>query len=130
AYVLAEATDANDQAITPKLILMGTGSEVSLTLDAREQLQAEGIPTRVVAMPCWELFEEQSKEYREEVLPIAVKARVAIEAGVSQVLERDTGPSGSVVALDRFGASAPGDVALRELGFTVENLIKHAKEVL
>jgi transketolase len=130
AYVLAEATDANHQATTPKLILMGTGSEVSLTLDAREQLQAEGIPTRVVAMPCWELFEEQSKGYRDEVLPVGVKARVAIEAGVSQGWDRYTGPSGSVVALDRFGASAPGDVALRELGFTVENLVKQAKALL
>jgi len=130
AYILAEATDTDGNASVPRLILMGTGSEVSLVLDAREQLQKEGVPTRVVSMPCWELFEEQSREYRQEVLPPSVPARVAVEAGVAQGWDRYVGPSGAIVALDRFGASAPGDVALRELGFTVENVVKHAKALL
>ena len=130
AYILAEATDTDGKASVPRLILMGTGSEVSLVLDAREQLQKEGVPTRVVSMPCWELFEEQSREYRQEVLPPSVAARVAVEAGVAQGWDRYVGPSGAIVALDRFGASAPGDVALRELGFTVENVVKHAKALL
>ena len=130
AYILAEATDTDGNASVPRLILMGTGSEVSLVLDAREQLQKEGVPTRVVSMPCWELFEEQSREYRQEVLPPSVSARVAVEAGVAQGWDRYVGPSGAIIALDRFGASAPGDVALRELGFTVENVVKHAKALL
>ena len=130
AYTLAEAIDTDGKASVPRLILMGTGSEVSLVLDAREQLQKEGVPTRVVSMPCWELFEEQSREYRQEVLPPSVPARVAVEAGVAQGWDRYVGPSGAIVALDRFGASAPGDVALRELGFTVENVVKHAKALL
>jgi len=130
AYILAEATDTDGNASVPRLILMGTGSEVSLVLDAREQLQKEGVPTRVVSMPCWELFEEQSREYRQEVLPPSVPARVAVEAGVAQGWDRYVGPSGAIIALDRFGASAPGDVALRELGFTVENVVKHAKALL
>ena len=130
AYILAEAIDTDGKASVPRLILMGTGSEVSLVLDAREQLQKEGVPTRVVSMPCWELFEEQSREYRQEVLPPSVPARVAVEAGVAQGWDRYVGPSGAIIALDRFGASAPGDVALRELGFTVENVVKHAKALL
>jgi transketolase len=130
AYILAEATDADGNSSTPQMILIGTGSEVSLVLDAREQLQKEGVPTRVVSMPCWELFEEQSKEYRQEVLPPSVSARVAVEAGVAQGWDRYVGPEGAIVALDRFGASAPGDVALRELGFSVENVVKHAKALL
>jgi transketolase len=112
------------------LILIGTGSEVSLTLEARDALQKEGVPTRVVSMPCWELFEEQSQEYRDEVLPAGVTARLAVEAGVAQGWDRYVGPKGAVIALDRFGASAPGDVALRELGFNVDNVLKHAKALL
>lgn len=130
AYVLAEAETKEGTATTPKLILIGTGSEVSLTLEAREKLQSEGVSTRVVSMPCWELFEEQSKEYRDEVLPPAVTARLAVEAGVREGWDRYVGDSGDVVCLDRFGASAPGDVALRELGFNVDNVLKHARALL
>ncbi|MBV9960207.1 MAG: transketolase, partial [Acidobacteria bacterium] len=125
AYILAEAD--NNQ---PALILLATGSEVSLALEARERLQAEGTPTRVVSMPCWELFEEQTEEYRSEVLPPSVAARLAIEAGVRQGWDRYVGPTGDVICLDRFGASAPGDIALRELGFNVENVINHARALL
>ena len=130
AYVLADAQAADGTATTPKLILIATGSEVSLTLEAREKLQGEGVPTRVVSFPCWELFEEQSQEYRDEVLPPAVGARLAVEAGVRQGWDRFVGPKGDVVCLDRFGASAPGDVALKELGFNVDNVLKQARALL
>ena len=130
AYVLAEAETAEGEATTPQLILIGTGSEVSLTLEAREKLQAEGVPTRVVSMPCWELFDEESKEYRDEVLPPSIKARLAVEAGVRQGWDRYVGDAGDVVCLDRFGASAPGDVALKNLGFNVDNVLERARALL
>ena len=129
-YVLAEAETADGNATTPKLILIATGSEVSLALDARETLQREGTPARVVSLPCWELFEEQSKEYRDEVLPPSVSARLAIEAGVCQGWDRYVGNRGAIICLDRFGASAPGEVALRELGFNVENVLAQARALL
>src|SRR5688500_5978089 len=130
AYILAEAASAEGTATTPKLILIGTGSEVSLTLEAREKLEAEGVPTRVVSMPCWELFDAESKEYRDEVLPPSIKARLSVEAGVRQGWDRYVGDAGDVVCLDRFGASAPGDVALKNLGFNVDNVLKHARSLL
>ena len=123
AYVLADAE-------SPRLILIATGSEVSLVLEAGEKLQAEGVPTRVISMPCWELFEEQSQEYRDEVLPPSVTARLAVEAGVRQGWDRYVGPTGDVICLDRFGASAPGDVALKELGFNVDNVLAHARKLI
>jgi transketolase len=129
-YVLAEAETADGEVTAPKLILIATGSEVSLALEARETLQSEGTPARVVSLPCWELFEEQSKEYRDEVLPPAVTARVAIEAGVCQGWDRYVGPGGAMICLNRFGESAPGEVALRELGFNLENVLKHARALL
>jgi transketolase len=110
--------------------LFATGSEVGIVLEARETLQAEGSPTRVVSLPCWELFEEQTKEYRDEVLPPAVTARLSIEAGVCQGWDRYVGPSGAMICLNRFGGSAPGEVAMRELGFNVENVLKHARELV
>jgi transketolase len=124
-YVLADAEGAE-----PRLILIATGSEVSLALDARTQLQQAGIPTRVVSMPCCELFDDQSKDYRDEVLPPSIGARLAIEAGVRQGWDRYVGSAGDVLSLDRFGASAPGDVALKNLGFNVENVVKRARELL
>ena len=130
AYVLAEATTPDGASTTPELILIATGSEVSLALEARERLQTEVVPTRVVSMPCWELFEEQSKDYRDEVLPPSISKRVAVEAGVPQGWDRYVGPSGVVVGLDRFGASAPGEVVMRELGFTVENVVSKARGLL
>ncbi len=124
-YVLADAEGAN-----PQLILIATGSEVSLALEARDKLQADGIPTRVVSMPCIELFEEQSQEYKDEVFSPSITARLAIEAGVRQGWDRYVGPKGDVICLNRFGASAPGDVALKNLGFNVENVVKHARDLL
>jgi transketolase len=125
-YILAEA----DGGVGAQLILIATGSEVSLALEAREKLQSESIATRVVSMPCVELFEEQPKEYREEVLPPTVTARLAIEAGVRQGWDRYVGPRGDVICLDRFGASSPGDVAMRELGFNLENVLQHARALI
>ena len=122
-YVLADAD-------SPRLILIATGSEVSLALEASEKLQGEGVPARVVSMPCWELFEEQSQEYRDEVLPPSITARLAVEAGVRQGWDRYVGPMGDVICLDRFGASAPGDVALRELGFNVQNVLTRARNLI
>ncbi|HEX6045718.1 MAG TPA: transketolase [Pyrinomonadaceae bacterium] len=130
AYVLAEGETADGAATTPQLILIATGSEVSLALEAREKLQADGVATRVVSMPCWELFEEQSDEYRDEVLPPSITKRLAIEAGVREGWDRYVGDAGDVICLNRFGASAPGEVALRELGFNVDNVLKHARALL
>lgn len=124
-YVLAEADGG-----APKLILIATGSEVSLALEARTQLQSEGIATRVVSLPCWELFDEQSQEYRDEVLPKSIGARLSIEAGVGQGWERYIGSQGDAICLNRFGASAPGDVAMRELGFNVDNVVSHARKLV
>jgi transketolase len=135
-YILAEGVrsptvrEGKSDDTAPQLILIATGSEVSLALEAREKLQADGIATRVVSMPCIELFEEQPQDYRDEVLPPNVTARLAIEAGVRQGWDRYVGPKGDVVCLDRFGASAPGDVALRNLGFNVENVLTHARALL
>jgi transketolase len=128
AYILADAE--GDGSITPKLILIATGSEVSLALEARETLQKEGIPTRVISMPCWELFEEQLETYQNELLPPSVSARLGVEAGVRQGWDRWVGPKGDVICLERFGASAPGDVALRNLGFNVDNVLKRARALL
>ena len=122
--------EGSGAAETSKLILIATGSEVSLALDAREQLQKDGIPTRVVSMPCIELFEEQSQAYRDKILLPSVTARLAIEAGVRQGWDRYVGPQGDVICLDRFGASAPGEVALKKLGFNVDNVLTHARGLL
>jgi transketolase len=131
-YVLADAvgTGSGSDRVDPRLILIATGSEVSLALAARDQLQQEGVPTRVVSMPCTELFEEQKQEYRDAVLPPSVAARLAVEAGVRQGWDRYVGPKGDVICLDRFGASAPGEVALKNLGFNVENVLEHARALL
>ena len=126
-YILGEAEADNG---VPQIILIATGSEVSLALEARETLQSAGIHTRIVSMPCWELFEEQSEAYRNEVLPPTVSARLAIEAGVRQGWDRYVGATGDVICLDRFGASAPGDVALKNLGFNVDNVVKRARALL
>jgi transketolase len=136
-YILAEAesvqsptSKVQSQSSSPQLVLIATGSEVGLALEAREKLQADGIPTRVVSLPCWELFDEQAEDYRHEVIPPAVTARLGIEAGVRQGWDRYVGPGGDVVCLDRFGASAPGDVVMRELGFNLENVLTQAKRLL
>jgi transketolase len=125
AYVLAEASGG-----PPRIILIASGSELSLAVDARAKLEAEGVPARVVSMPCWEFFDRQPAAYRESVLPKAVRARLAIEAGATLGWWRYVGDSGGVVGIDRFGASAPGEKVLAELGFTVENVVRKAKALL
>ena len=124
-YVIAEASGGS-----PRLLLIGTGSEVSLCLQAKDVLEAEGVPTRVVSLPSFELFEAQDEAYRESVLPRAVRARVTVEAGATLGWERYAGDLGETVGLDRFGASAPGDVVMRELGFTVVAVVSAAKRSL
>ena len=130
AYILAEAEDKNGKSVEPKLILIATGSEVGLAMEAREKLNASGTPTRVVSMPCWEFFDEQSAKYKESVLPSAVKARLSIEAGVSLGWAKYVGDAGDTLAVDKFGASAPAEDVFRDYGFTVENVIKKAKKLL
>ncbi|HEY0426291.1 MAG TPA: transketolase [Pyrinomonadaceae bacterium] len=130
AYVLAEAEDKNGKSVAPKLILIATGSEVGLAMEAREKLNAEGTPTRVVSMPCWKFFDAQNAKYKEEVLPSKIRARLSIEAGVSLGWAKYTGDAGDTLAVDKFGASAPGEDVFRDYGFTVENVIKKAKKLL
>ena len=125
AYVLADST-----AGTPKLILIATGSEVSIALEAHDQLTHEGIASRVVSMPCWDLFQAQPQSYKDTVLPPGVKARVSVEAGSTLGWERYVGLEGAVIGLNRFGASAPGEIVMRELGFTSEHIVKVAKSIL
>ena len=134
-YILAEAergpspTVREGSSESPVLILIATGSEVSLALEARDQLQKDGIATRVVSMPCTELFEQQTQDYRDEILPPSVTARLAIEAGVRQGWDRYVGSKGDVICLDRFGASAPGDVAMKNLGFNLDNILLRARQL-
>lgn len=129
-YVLAEAEDKSGKTADPKLILIATGSEVGLALDAREKLNASGTPTRVVSMPCWEFFDAQPAKYKESVLPQRVTARLAIEAGVSLGWHKYVGDHGDTLTVDKFGASAPAEDVFRDYGFTVENVIKKAKRLI
>jgi transketolase len=124
-YILADAPGG-----APDLIIIATGSEVALALAAREKLAEGDIRARVVSLPSWELFDEQHREYRETVLPPRVTRRLAIEAGSPFGWERYTGSEGAVLGVDRFGASAPGEVMLREYGFTVENVCQRAQELI
>ncbi len=130
AYILAEATDLNGEKCSPKLILIATGSEVPLALQAAEKLNQENIPTRVVSMPCWEFFEDQTDDYKKKVLPENVKAKLAIEAGVSLGWAKYIGQEGETLTVDRFGLSAPADDVFKFFGFTVENIIEKAKKML
>lgn len=123
-YVLADSDGA------PEVIFMGTGSELQLCVAAHEQLSSEGIKSRVVSMPCWELFERQPEEYRESVLPPSVRARVAVEAGTSLGWRRYAGIDGRIIARRDFGASAPLKDLLKQFGFTVENVVAAARETL
>jgi transketolase len=129
-YVLAEAENKSGKKVTPKLIIISTGSEVGLAMSAREKLNAAGTPTRVVSMPCWEFFDAQSPRYKESVLPARVKARLAIEAGVSQGWHKYVGDAGDTLCVDRFGASAPVEAVMPEYGFTVANVLRRAKKLL
>ncbi|MCU6797581.1 transketolase [Paenibacillus sp. WQ 127069] len=124
AYVL---TETNTQ---PDVILIATGSEVSLAVNAKAELEKDNISVRVVAMPSRELFNRQSEAYKQSVLPAAVTKRLAIEAGISLGWERYTGPSGNILSIDTFGASGPGAEVLQFFGFSVDNVVRLTKELL
>jgi transketolase len=125
AYVVS-----NGGSHQPDVILLATGSEVSLALDAHKLLRERGIQARVVSMPSWEVFEEQDAAYKESVLPTQVVARLAVEAGATFGWERYVGREGDVVGIDRFGASAPARVLFREFGFTPEHVAERAAALL
>ena len=126
AYVLAYGSNSSKDEC--EVILIATGSEVSLAIAAREKLISEGVKVRLVSAPCLEWFMEQSEDYRNEVLPKSIKARVSIEAGVAQPWYRFIGDSGIAISVEKFGASASGDIMFREYGFTVENVVNAVKE--
>jgi transketolase len=130
AYVLAEAQNKQGRDVTPKLILIATGSEVGLAMKAWSKLNVQGIPTRVVSMPCWEFFDAQTPKHKESVLPSRVRARLSVEAGVSLGWAKYVGDKGDTIAVDRFGASAPAEDVFRDYGFTVENVVRKAKKLL
>lgn len=113
-----------------KAVLMASGSEVQLVLDAAAQLEAEGTGVQVVSFPSWELFEKQTDEYKNEVLPKAIKAKIAVEAGVKQGWQGYVGENGAIISIERYGASAPDNVLFTEFGFTADNIIKVTKELL
>ena len=123
-YILEEAS------ATPKIILLATGSEVAVALEARASLESSGIPTRVVSLPCWEIFNAQDAAYRDSVIPEAIKARVSIEAGVTFGWQRFTGDGGASIGLDHFGASAPAETLFEQFGITAENVVNVAKGLL
>jgi transketolase len=124
AYVLSDSKG------TPDVILIGTGSEVQLCLQAQEQLESQGVKARVVSMPSWELFEQQDEAYREQVLPSSVRARVAVEKAAAFGWERFVGLRGAIVGMRSFGASAPLKALQQKFGFTVDNVVKVAREVI
>jgi transketolase len=125
AYVLADAPGGK-----PDLILIGTGSELSLVVAAKEKLAAQNIQARVVSMPSWELFDRQAQAYRDAVLPRSVRARLAVEAALPLGWHRYVGDGGDVVGVERFGASAPGNVVMKKFGFTVGHVVERATALL
>jgi len=125
AYVLVDADGS-----APDVILIATGSEVSMALEAHGQLTKDGIRSRVVSMPSWELFDAQPQSYRDAVLPPSVRARVSIEAASPFGWERYVGLEGAIIGVNHFGASAPGPTVMREFGFTPEHIVETAKVVL
>nr|MDH3176971.1 transketolase [Bacillus pumilus] len=124
-YVVVEAADAQ-----PEALLLASGSEVGLAIEAQKALEKEGIRASVVSLPAWDRFDQQSDEYKESVLPTAVRARIAIEMGASLGRERYTGLDGDVIAIDKFGASAPGETIIEKYGFTVSNVVSRVKAKL
>jgi transketolase len=124
AYVLSEASGGQ-----PDIVLIGTGSEVHLILAVQEELLRKGVLARVVSMPSWELFDQQPAEYRASVLSPRV-LRLAVEAGVTRGWRDYVGDSGDIIGLDHFGASAPGEVVMKELGFSVEHVVSRALELV
>jgi len=125
AYVLAD-----DPGGKPDLVLIGTGSEVHLTLAAQQKLSAQKIRARVVSMPSWKLFDEQPREYRESVLPPSIRPRLAVETALPLGWHRYVGDGGDIIGVERFGASAPGNVVMEKFGFTVDHVVERARALL
>jgi transketolase len=125
AYVLSDPPEG-----APRAIVIATGSEVDIALQAQSSLSKEGIRCRVVSMPCWDLFEAQDLAYRESVLPTSISARVSIEAGVTFGWSRYLGSAGKAIGVDRFGASAPGEVIYKKLALTPEAVVSAVKSLL
>ena len=123
AYILEEGS------ATPDVIIVATGSEVALVLKSLPEIKAAGITARVVSMPSWKLFEEQSEEYKESIFPLETP-KLAVEAGATLGWWKYVGRRGAVIGLDRFGASAPGPIAMDKLGFNATNIIEHAKKTI
>ncbi len=123
-YLLWQASD------NPQVILIGTGSEVPILLDSGKSLQESGIAARVVSMPSWELFDAQPEEYRESVLPCGIEARISLEAASVIGWERYVGSKGKAIGVDRFGASAPGDVIYEKFGLTAERVVEEARRLV
>jgi transketolase len=128
-YVLAPASNEADGG-QPRLILIATGSELQIAAEARTVLEGEGVPTRVVSMPCMEWFADQDAAYRDSVLPRDVRARVSVEAGIAQPWHLYTGDAGECVSIEHFGASADYQTLFREFGFTTENVVAAARRTL
>jgi transketolase len=124
AYILKEASSS------PQVILMATGSEVALAVASAQALETSGISTRVVSVPCFEWFNEQTQSYKDEILPPSIKARVSIEAGIAQGWRDYVGDNGASISLEHYGASASANVLFKEFGFTVDNVVATAKKVL
>ncbi len=124
AYILKESSS------TPQVILMATGSEVALAVASAQALETSGISTRVVSVPCFEWFNEQTQSYKDEILPPSIKARVSIEAGIAQGWRDYVGDNGASISLEHYGASASANVLFKEFGFTVDNVVATAKKVL
>jgi transketolase len=125
AYVLIDAEGGK-----PDVILIGTGSEVSLCVQAREKLAGDGIKARVVSMPSWDLYEKQDAAYKESVLPAAITARVSVEMAATMGWDRYVGAKGQIMGMHTFGASAPIKDVMKKFGFTVENVVATVKQVL
>ena len=125
AYVLSA-----EQGNNPAAILMATGSEVQLILEAQKQLQASGIDVRVVSMPSWELFREQDQAYRDEVLPPAIKFRLAVEAAAPEGWHEWVGENGAIIGMTQFGESAPAKDLFKHFGFTVENIVGKVNKMI
>ncbi len=124
AYILSDCTD------TPQILLIATGAEVHITLEAQRLLEARGIAARVINMPSWEIFESHSADFQRRILPPTIPKRIAVEAGIAMGWERYVGPHGKVIGIDRFGASAPGATVLEKLGFTAEHIAETALEMV
>jgi transketolase len=125
AYILADAPGGK-----PDIVLIGTGSELSLVLAASEKLAEQKINARVVSMPSWELFDQQPQVYRESVLPKSARARLAVEAALPMGWHRYVGDGGDIIGIERFGASAPGNVVMEKFGFTVGHVVERAVKLL